>query len=165
MRALEGRVVERLDPEKVAYWYFRLNGCLTMVNFVLHPPGRGSQRTDADVLAVRFPHRSELADTARPLVDDTPFRGSTGIELAVAEVKTGPCGLNDSWTVLTSFHRVKENLSVEKICFATTNASKIETSEVAMRSGFLKPCPPISIRRRRTACQLRNFVQAAGRCL
>ena len=39
---------ESLDPEKVAYWYFRLNGYFQIENFVVHPPGRGGQRTDAD---------------------------------------------------------------------------------------------------------------------
>lgn len=46
---------EPLDPEKVAYWYFRLNGFFQIENFVVHPERRGSQRTDADLLAVRFP--------------------------------------------------------------------------------------------------------------
>ena len=31
----------RLDPEKVAYWYFRLNGFLQIENFVVHPERRG----------------------------------------------------------------------------------------------------------------------------
>ena len=48
-----------LDPEKVAYWYFRLNGFLQIENFVVHPERRGGQRTDADLLAVRFRHRAE----------------------------------------------------------------------------------------------------------
>lgn len=52
-----------VTPEAVGYWFFRLNGCLTTTNFVLHPDRRGPQRTDADVPAERFPHRSELADT------------------------------------------------------------------------------------------------------
>ena len=31
-----GRQDERLKPEKVAYWYLRLNGFLQIENFVLH---------------------------------------------------------------------------------------------------------------------------------
>jgi len=42
-----------LIPEKVAYWYLRLNGFLQIENFIVHPSRRGSQRTDADLLAVR----------------------------------------------------------------------------------------------------------------
>jgi hypothetical protein len=30
-------VPDRLDPEKVAYWYFRLNGFFEIENFVVHP--------------------------------------------------------------------------------------------------------------------------------
>ena len=62
----------RLDPEKVAYWYFRLNGFLQIENFVVHPGGRGGQRTDADQLAVRFPHRAEFLfdHPDRPMPDD-----------------------------------------------------------------------------------------------
>jgi hypothetical protein len=41
---------EPLDAEKVAYWYFRLNGFLQIENFVVHPRGRGGQRTDATCL-------------------------------------------------------------------------------------------------------------------
>ena len=47
------RPQEPLDPEKVAYWYLRLNGFLQIENFVVHPSGRGGQRADADLLAVR----------------------------------------------------------------------------------------------------------------
>jgi hypothetical protein len=65
------RPVERLDPEKVAYWYFRLNGFLQVENFVVHPGRRGSQRTDADLLGVRFLHRAEfLLHHPEPLRDD-----------------------------------------------------------------------------------------------
>jgi len=49
-----------LNPDTVAYWFFRLNGCSTITNFVVHPDRRGSQRTDVDVLAVRFPYRHEI---------------------------------------------------------------------------------------------------------
>jgi hypothetical protein len=45
-------VQDHLDPEKVAYWYFRLNGFF-----------RGGKQTDADLLGVRFPHRAERLST------------------------------------------------------------------------------------------------------
>jgi len=38
-----------LNPEDVAYWFFRINGCSTITNFVVHPDQRGSQRTDVDL--------------------------------------------------------------------------------------------------------------------
>ena len=40
-----------LNPDTVAYWFFRLNGCSTITNFVVHPDRHGSQRTDVNVLA------------------------------------------------------------------------------------------------------------------
>lgn len=30
-----------MNPEQLAYWYFRLNGFLTTVNFVVHPEQGG----------------------------------------------------------------------------------------------------------------------------
>lgn len=86
-----------VNPEELAYWYFRLNGFLTTVNFVVHPDGRGSQRTDADVLGIRFPYRAELyTDTMQDdelftKVEDKPF-------IIIAEVKTSMCELNGPWT-------------------------------------------------------------------
>jgi hypothetical protein len=41
-RAPQRPVADRLDPEKVAYGYFRLNGFLQIENFVVHPERHGS---------------------------------------------------------------------------------------------------------------------------
>lgn len=86
----------------MAYWYFRLNGFLQIENFVIHPGGRGSQRTDADLLAVRFPHRAEfLLDRREPMRDDecTLRLSPKVIDIVIAEVKTNdPCKLNGPWT-------------------------------------------------------------------
>jgi hypothetical protein len=95
--------VSRLDPEKVAYWYFRLNGFLQIENFVVHPGRRGSQRTDADLLAVRFPHRAEFLFDHRnhPMRDDVTGLSLSDqiIDVVIAEVKTNqPCTLNGPWT-------------------------------------------------------------------
>lgn len=96
-------VVERLDPEKVAYWYFRLNGFLQIENFVVHPERRGSQRTDADLLAVRFPFRAErmFDDPNDIMADDMDRLALSGemVDIVIAEVKTNqPCTLNGPWT-------------------------------------------------------------------
>ena len=85
-----------LIPEKVAYWYFRLNGFLQIENFIVHPERRGSQRTDADLLAVRFPHRAErLFDDPNDIMPDDEHRLSLShelIDVVIAEVKTNqPC--------------------------------------------------------------------------
>jgi hypothetical protein len=102
-RVLDGRMAEHLDPEKVAYWYFRLNGFLQIENFVVHPERRGGQRTDADLLAVRFPFRAErLFDNPDDIMaDDVQRLALSGnlIDIVVAEVKTNqPCTLNGPWT-------------------------------------------------------------------
>ena len=99
----EKRTPERLDPEKVAYWYFRLNGFLQIENFVVHPERRGGQRTDADLLGVRFPHRAErLFDDPNDIMADDEQRLALSrdqIDVVIAEVKTNqPCTLNGPWT-------------------------------------------------------------------
>jgi hypothetical protein len=106
---------EFLKPERVAYWYFRLNGFLQIENFVVHPGGRGSQRTDADLLAVRFPHRAEfLHDHQEPMRDDegTLRLSPEVIDMIIAEVKTNdPCTLNGPWTA-------KESQNVNRVLAA-----------------------------------------------
>lgn len=90
-----------LDPEKVAYWYFRLNGFLQIENFVVHPERRGSQRTDADLLGVRFRHRAEfLFDHRIPMIDDKYLSLTRRLDdVAIVEVKRNqPCSLNGPWT-------------------------------------------------------------------
>ena len=93
---------DRLDPEKVAYWYLRLNGFLQIENFYVHPTGRGGARTDADLLAVRFPHRAErLYDAPDDIMEDdrcTLSLSRDRIDVVIAEVKTGRCALNGPWT-------------------------------------------------------------------
>lgn len=59
---------QRSKAERLASWYFRLNGFLTTENFIVHPDSGADQRTDADILAVRFAHRAE--NRLRPMVDD-----------------------------------------------------------------------------------------------
>lgn len=83
--------------ERLAYWYFRLNGFLTTENFVVHPDQGGGQRTDADLLAVRFNHRTE--NFSQPMQDDPRISESDRfVNVVIAEVKTGRCDLNGPWT-------------------------------------------------------------------
>lgn len=92
----------RMNPEKVAYWYLRLNGFLQIEDFYVHPGGKGSARTDADLLAVRFPHRAErLYDDPNDIMQDDTDRLALSpdrIDMVIAEVKGGPCALNGPWT-------------------------------------------------------------------
>lgn len=105
--------MKRVQPEKVAYWYFRLNGFFQIENFVVHPERRGAQRTDADILAVRFPFRAErLFDDPTDVMADDVQRlalSDSLTDIVIAEVKTNqPCTLNGPWTMQErqNVHRV-----------------------------------------------------------
>jgi len=87
----------RVTAESLAYWCLRLNGCLTITNFIVHPEWkREGVGTDADIVGVRFPHRREMM--RRPLVDDPWFTTHDRLLLVIPEVKTGCCALNGPWT-------------------------------------------------------------------
>jgi hypothetical protein len=112
----------------VAYWYFRLNGFLQIENFVVHPGRRGGQRTDADLLAVRFPYRTEfLFEPAPPMADDAEALGLSAelIDVVIAEVKTNdPCRLNGPWTD-------KDDGNVDRVLAAIGCVSPDQIQEVA----------------------------------
>jgi hypothetical protein len=93
-----------LSAEDVAYWFFRLNGCLTIRNFLVHRDEPGGQRTDADLIAVRFPFREELGMTDHP-----QFGSLRSTTMMFAEIKSsGVCRLNGPWTAARArnLHRV-----------------------------------------------------------
>lgn len=94
--------IRPLAPERVAYWYFRLNGFLLLENFILHDVRTGSQRTDIDLLGARFRHRREFGfDSIEPMEDDTNrLKLSEQFDdIVMVEVKTNqPCTLNGPWT-------------------------------------------------------------------
>jgi len=87
----------QITAEQLAYWYLRLNGFLTIQNFIVHPDTGSGQRTDADILGVRFPYRAELKPN--PMVDDEPFvQFKDRPYIIIAEVKRSMCSLNGPWT-------------------------------------------------------------------
>jgi len=85
--------------EEVAQWYFRLNGFL-QTGFVLHDDQPHRQVTEADVLAVRFPHSEESLRDIR-VTDHQWIREVTPRQqtlFVIAEVtQGGPCKVNDPW--------------------------------------------------------------------
>ena len=87
---------EKIKAVDLAYWYFRLNGFLTIKNFVVHPDHGSGQKTDVDILGVRFPYRAELP--TNPMKDNEIF---TKIEskpyIVLAEVTRPTCKINESW--------------------------------------------------------------------
>jgi hypothetical protein len=86
----------KITSEQLAYWYLRLNGFLTTQNFIVHPDSGSEQRTDADMLGVRFPYRAELKPNS--MVDDVPFtKVADKPFIVMAEVKKSVCNLNGPW--------------------------------------------------------------------
>lgn len=87
----------QINSEKLAYWYLRLNGFLTITNFVVHPDYGRSQRTDVDILGCRFPYRKELLQNSM-LDDEFIILSNDKITIVIAEVKRRVCNLNGPWT-------------------------------------------------------------------
>lgn len=145
-RAPAGPVVERLDPEKVAYWYFRLNGFFQIENFVVHPERHGGQRTDADLLAVRFPFRAErlFDDPNDIMADDVQRLALSGdlIDVVIAEVKTGQCALNGPWTL-----QDRQNVHRVLAAIGCLPPNRIEAAATDIyRKGFHRSLAPLRIR-------------------
>jgi hypothetical protein len=92
----------QFNPERLAYWYLRLNGFLTIENFIVHDETGGPQRTDIDLVALRLPHRREAlisyGEDVRWMADDRRFAEKKTPFAAFVEVKSGPCELNRPWT-------------------------------------------------------------------
>jgi hypothetical protein len=89
-------------PERLAYWYLRLNGFLTIENFIVHDEGGRAQRTDVDLVAFRLPYRREAfrehGGNAEWMTDDPRFFDKSTPFAAFVEVTTGQCKLNGPWT-------------------------------------------------------------------
>lgn len=79
--------------EQLGYWYLRLNGFLPLPNFVLHHEYNHHRTSDADIIAVRFPHVYE-ATGGQPSDWDPRFE-DWGLRLTeetiglIIEVKSG----------------------------------------------------------------------------
>lgn len=86
------------SAEKLAYWFFRLNGCFLLENFLVHHENRKKGNgTEVDLLAMRFPNRRELKLIGAPMPDDPIFKNDK-IEVFFAEVKSNQmCSINKSW--------------------------------------------------------------------
>ena len=87
-----------LRSDDLATWFLRLNGCLTMVNFVVHGQ-RQLLPGEFDILAVRFPHRREVIPPNEQLADHPRLQAAGGaIDLIIAETTLNDCKLNGPWT-------------------------------------------------------------------
>ena len=99
--------------EDVTSWFFRLNGFLSIPGFVIHLDDtrawRSSDgkpriaRTEADLIAVRFPFSREVVG-GRPMQDAVELFasqlpvGKPRPLFVLAEVKAGRCAMNGPWT-------------------------------------------------------------------
>lgn len=98
---------KEISSERLAYWYLRLNGFLTITNFVVHPDIGRFQRTDVDILGCRFPYRQELLENSM-LDDESIILSNDKTTIVIAEVKRRVCNLNGPWTKpeMQNMHRV-----------------------------------------------------------
>ncbi|MGH7379485.1 MAG: hypothetical protein ACREJ7_04420, partial [Candidatus Methylomirabilales bacterium] len=94
-----------MKSNDLTLWYLRLNGFMTVPNFVLHPESRGPQKTEADIVGVRFPHRAEFDDD--PEADDSRFAKRIAKPyFVIAESTSGICKVNPRWTEADAFRYV-----------------------------------------------------------
>lgn len=87
--------------EQVASWYFRLNGFLSIPGYVVHPDTpRRFPRTEADLMAVRFPRSVEKINQI-PMRDDrciTELTNPSQTLFVLIEVKSDLCRINGPWS-------------------------------------------------------------------
>ena len=84
--------------ELLAGWYLRFNGYFTTPDFSVHPDFKvRAGGTDADVLAVRFPHSEEYQKNFT-FERDLYLINDKQIDFIISEVKSGLCDINqNSW--------------------------------------------------------------------
>jgi hypothetical protein len=86
--------------EQLAYWFFRLNGFLTITNLVIHTE-RYYQGTEIDVIGIRFPFRKELRHQTPEghedfMKDYNDFDIGKTL-LIIADAKGGQRDFNEAW--------------------------------------------------------------------
>jgi hypothetical protein len=84
-----------LSAEDVAYWYLRLNGFLLLENFIVHGDRSNDQRTEIDLLGVRFRYRQE--HLAQPMKDDDRIISEDRTVVVFCDAKKGPQDFNKTW--------------------------------------------------------------------
>jgi hypothetical protein len=96
-----------IDSEKLAYWYFRLNGFLTIENFVVHP----NACTELDLIAARFPNRNELYPDKSMQDDECLKLSPDKIRIVLVESTIRDCKLNPA--LINS-----DNKNIERVLWA-----------------------------------------------
>ncbi|MEX0676257.1 MAG: hypothetical protein WD063_04240 [Pirellulales bacterium] len=101
MTDVDGRRNRGERAEHVASWYFRLNGFLSIPGFIVHPDVvRRNPLTEADLIAVRFPHSREIIGEKPMKDDDCLVKLATyrQILFLLVEVKLDVCNINGPWS-------------------------------------------------------------------
>jgi len=125
-----------MNCQDLAHWYFRLNGCLTVANFIIHPLHAGPQRTEVDIVGVRFPYRHEFDD---PEAYDSPFKEADRTLFLIAEVKRGRCDLNPPL-------RVEKNISYVLKSLSPVNADRLAVASSDWANSGAHSGPDLSCR-------------------
>ncbi|GHU93686.1 hypothetical protein FACS1894156_0880 [Bacteroidia bacterium] len=94
-----------ITSERLAYWYFRLNGFFGNDNFIIHRGlGNPEHATEVDYLGIRFMHRKELYENDQWMRDDDSSdlfkyhrKHKDKIYICLAEIKTNIPEINSSW--------------------------------------------------------------------
>jgi hypothetical protein len=78
--------------EELVEWYLRLNGYFIIPNYILHPlMPCGSQRTEIDLLGVRFPYQSEVVCNSEgkrlPMENDAKLIDNQFVDCLIVSVK------------------------------------------------------------------------------
>lgn len=122
-----------MKSEKLAYWYFRLNGFLTTPNYIIHNDVGGSQRTEFDILSVRFPYKAEILEDK---MDDEAIFGSKKNKpyIIIADATIGDCKLNNAW-----IDPKKKNIhSVLRVVGAIKEENIDEVAQQLYKDGFFE---------------------------
>lgn len=85
-----------LRGNELGVWFLRLNGCMTMVNFVVHGQ-RELKSGEFDILATRFPLRREIIPPDVELDDHSAFAARDKIDVIFVETTLNDCKLNGPW--------------------------------------------------------------------
>lgn len=85
-----------LNAEDIAYWYLRLNGFLCLRNFLVHGDRRGEDRTEIDVVGVRFQYRRE--HLSKPMPDDDWIEHAQRTIVVFCDANKGAYDFNRAWS-------------------------------------------------------------------
>ena len=122
--------------EMLATWYLRFNGYFTTPDFTVHPDFKKSGHgTDADILAVRFPH-SEEYQLRFDFKRDPDLVLPSRIDFVICEAKAGMCEINGTW-------RKKEWMNVQYAIrwmgFESDNKLVDEMAQQVYDKGYYEP--------------------------